>query len=30
MEYSLEYSEYKEHAGMKKWINGEKWGLVSW
>jgi hypothetical protein len=22
--------KYAQHAGMKKWRNGEKWGYVSW
>lgn len=31
MIYTIQYQgKYQEHAGMKKWLDGEKWGYVSW
>ncbi len=31
MIYTIQYEgKYQKHAGMSKWLNGEKWGYVSW
>ena len=29
--YTIKYEgKYEKHTGMKKWLDGEKWGYVSW
>ncbi|MCF7954210.1 MAG: hypothetical protein K9M75_00260 [Phycisphaerae bacterium] len=29
--YTIKYEgKYEKHAGMSKWLDGEKWGYVSW
>ena len=31
MLYTIPYEgKYQQHTGLKKWINGERWGYVSW
>ena len=31
MIYTIKYQgKYQKHTGMEKWLNGEKWGYVSW
>ena len=31
MIYTIQYKgKYQKQAGIKKWLNGEKWGYVSW
>jgi len=31
MVYSIPYEgKYQKHTGMRKWRNGERWGMVSW